>query len=203
MDNSNGIGPKAIEEIQKYIKEFPEYEQQLNTTIKMNLNSYHDILRYYQKKNDDVLLKDLQKQPSEFAVGSYGILLIEAIKRNLINVNNSQRISNFNKNADSEKQSDIAITKITNTKAIYQFNTLLGYGKFISGLGWLVIAIGIIAIIGGFASGSEVGVGISVGSLIFIILGIGMVASGQLISCFVSIEKNTRATYELLKQGQK
>ena len=87
--------------------------------------------------------------------------------------------------------------------ANYKFKTLLDYGKFISGLGWVVIIIGIIAIIVGFANGSEVGVGIAIGSIIFIILGIVMVASGQLISCFVSIEKNTRATYELLKQGQK
>lgn len=98
-----------------------------------------------------------------------------------------------------KKQEDSTTSTIP-TSTSYQFKTLLGYGKFISVIGWIVIIIGIIAIIGGFASGSEVGVGVAGGSLIFIILGIGMVASGQLISCFVSIERNTRATYELLKQ---
>ncbi len=85
-------------------------------------------------------------------------------------------------------------------KEIYHFKTLLGYGKLISGVGWVIVIIGILSIIGGLASLDEFGIAIVGGALFLIISGIGMVISGQVISCFVSIEKNTRATYELLKE---
>ena len=84
----------------------------------------------------------------------------------------------------------------------YKFKTLLGYGKVISGLGWVVAALGMVGLIGGLASGQEEGLLLAGGAFFGILLGIGMVASGQLITCFVSIENNTRSTYELLKQKQ-
>ena len=87
-------------------------------------------------------------------------------------------------------------------KEEYQFKTLLGYGKFISGFGWLVVILSVLAIIIGLASGGEEAFTVAGGAIFVIILGIGMVISGQVISCFVSIEKNTRATYELLKEKQ-
>ncbi len=107
--------------------------------------------------------------------------------------------SDFKKAKVSESEKIATQTNQTES-ASYQFKTLLGYGKFISGFGWFVVLIGIIAIIVGLASGEEAGFGIAGGALILIILGISMVISGQVISCFVSIEKNTRATYKLLKE---
>ncbi len=87
-------------------------------------------------------------------------------------------------------------------KEEYHFKTLLGLGKFISGLGWIVAAVAIIAIIAGLASGEEEGYVIAGGSVLGIISGIIMVVLGQLVSCFVAIEKNTRTTCELIKQHQ-
>jgi len=107
----------------------------------------------------------------------------------------------LSKPTQQESESKLTNKKNSNVEA-YQFKTLLGYGKFISGFGWFVVIIGIITIIGGLVSGNEAGFGIAGGALVLIILGISMVISGQVISCFVSIEKNTRATYELLKEKQ-
>jgi hypothetical protein len=80
-----------------------------------------------------------------------------------------------------------------------QFKALLGYGKFMSGLGWIVVIVGIIGIFYGLINWDFTGLGIAGIALIVIICGMALVASGQLFSCFVAIEKNTRATYEALK----
>ncbi len=79
------------------------------------------------------------------------------------------------------------------------FKTLLAYGNFTSGFGWVIIFLGIIGIIGGLASGKDIGFGIAVGGIFIILSGLSMIILGQLISCFVSIERNTRVTYELLQ----
>ena len=81
----------------------------------------------------------------------------------------------------------------------YQFKTLLGYGKFISGLGWFIVFLGIIAIIAGIASRQTTGFAAAIGGVITALMGISFIVSGQVVSCFVSIEKNTRETYEILK----
>ena len=82
------------------------------------------------------------------------------------------------------------------------FKTLLGYRKLISVLGWIwiILCIGgvVIGLLAGL-SGVHEGWLIMGGSFFSVLFGIGMVASGQLISCFVAIEKNTRATNELLQ----
>jgi len=89
-----------------------------------------------------------------------------------------------------------------------KFKTLLAYGRSISGLGWVVFAIGVIIVIAGLVALSQqnrygglmsagglglIGTGISV-----MIGGILLVVLGQTISCFVAIETNTRATYEIM-----
>jgi hypothetical protein len=84
-----------------------------------------------------------------------------------------------------------------------RFRTLGVYGKFISFLGWLLFGVSIIVGIIGFA-------GIPKGqSLLYlfagiagVLLGFVWVASGQVISCFISIEKNTRTTSEILQSSQ-
>lgn len=82
----------------------------------------------------------------------------------------------------------------------YHFKTLLGYGKLISGLGWAVVILGIITIIAGLSKAEDAWDIVAIRNIIIIILGFGMAISGQVISCFVSIERNTRATYEILKK---
>ena len=82
----------------------------------------------------------------------------------------------------------------------FDFKTLLGFGKFISGCGWIVLIFGVLAILVGIGSGEDEGFLLAGGALLAVLMGLGMVAFGQLISCFVAIEKNTRGAYKILKQ---
>jgi hypothetical protein len=83
----------------------------------------------------------------------------------------------------------------------YQFRVLLGYGKAISSLGWIVVLMGIIGFIIGLANlGHGPGILLLAGGIIISIFGLIIVASGQIISCFVSIERNTRATQETIEK---
>jgi len=81
-----------------------------------------------------------------------------------------------------------------------RFKTLLGIGKFIAGYGWLIVIGGIVALILGVSKLDEpIGIPSLIWGFSAIGLGIFSVAFGQSIECFVSIEKNTRETTELLK----
>lgn len=85
----------------------------------------------------------------------------------------------------------------------YEFKTLLGYGRFTSGLGWFIVLIAVITVlfgIMGIISKQTTGYAAALGGVIIAIGGISLVVSGQVVLCFVSIERNTRATWELLKQ---
>ncbi len=82
-----------------------------------------------------------------------------------------------------------------------QFLSLLGYGKFISGIGWFIIVCSILfSIASAGSSGGTKILFIIIGSFFSALTGFLLVVSGQLISCFVSIEKNTRLTSLLLKE---
>lgn len=82
-----------------------------------------------------------------------------------------------------------------------RFKTLLAFGKFFSAIGWVVAVIGGIMLVPGLnqlARGSQFGDGMSamVGlgtGLLVAVFGLMLVASGQGISCFVSIEGNTHS----------
>ncbi|MBI3697301.1 MAG: hypothetical protein HY238_21000 [Acidobacteria bacterium] len=88
----------------------------------------------------------------------------------------------------------------------YRFRTLLGHGKLISGFGWAAVAFG--ALLGlpglftflGDRSDRAVGGLLMIGGTILGVYGLGMVIAGQMISCFVSIERNTRVTFEVISQ---
>jgi hypothetical protein len=118
---------------------------------------------------------------------------------------NQQYCTNCGTSITGEIPKSIQTTPRSNVdqaESVYRFKTLLGYAKTISGLGWLIIGSGgtclLIALYllslksGGFWFGFL----IAAGSLV--VLGIPFVVSGQLISCFVEIEKNTRLTYQIL-----
>lgn len=88
-----------------------------------------------------------------------------------------------------------------------RFKSLLGYGKFLSGLGWVILIIGILLLVFSIlllsdSSGRSealINMGGLLLSLVLSLSGISMVIFGQTVSCFVAIEKNTRATYEMFK----
>jgi hypothetical protein len=67
------------------------------------------------------------------------------------------------------------------------------------GLGGLCLVVGVFLLIGFFFNNGDINDG---GDLpLFIILsGIGMIVSGQFVLCFVSMERNTKRTIELLKK---
>jgi len=79
-----------------------------------------------------------------------------------------------------------------------QFKTLHHLGGVISFLGWIVVALGVASFI--FMKDTfPVGTAFF-GALLIAIIGIVIVANGQLLSCFVSIEWNTKKTNELLTE---
>jgi hypothetical protein len=79
-----------------------------------------------------------------------------------------------------------------------EFATLSAYGQFLSGFGWLVVSLGAFAVILGLSS-RNLGMTVFLGGVFAIVLGVGLVVNGQVVSCFVSIERNTRASADLLK----
>ena len=77
------------------------------------------------------------------------------------------------------------------------FGTLHSLGKFISGVGWMLVFLGIVAGVQGVEaldSGQMRGLLLFYwgGALGGIVGGLLVVAQGQLFSCFVAIEENTR-----------
>jgi len=83
------------------------------------------------------------------------------------------------------------------------FVTLGALGRFISGLGWIIaVFCALLALvgIGSIMTDNRIpGVMSLYFAILGVISGIIMVAFGQLISCFVSIERNTRATLRIFQ----
>jgi hypothetical protein len=80
------------------------------------------------------------------------------------------------------------------------FRKLLRYGRFLTGCGWVLIVFAAIILVGGLLrTKNGVFTGVT-GAIAFAINGMLFVVAGQVISCFVLIEKNTRETNELLRQ---
>lgn len=93
-------------------------------------------------------------------------------------------------------------SKFTNktSSTILRFKTLLGLGQFVTILGWIIFIAGIIAIVIGIATLKENSGTITlIGGIAGLINGVLIVAIGQIISCFVSIEHNTYETADILK----
>lgn len=87
------------------------------------------------------------------------------------------------------------------------FGTLLSLGKFISGLGWVLVVLGIIVALVAFAGVSKylernpiTDITATLLGLAVAAAGIMYVASGQLISCIVAIERNTRKGKDLIER---
>lgn len=82
-----------------------------------------------------------------------------------------------------------------------KFKTLSGHGTFLLFFGWLVILIGTILAI---ALSQKIGItGTIIICAMSVLSGISFVVSGQMVACFISIEKNGRITNEMLKRLQR
>lgn len=97
------------------------------------------------------------------------------------------------------------IEDIDEIKVPFHFRTLLLLGNIISILGWLLIIGGALLLINYISSSSSYesslliqGYSSIVMSVIFIFVGFLTVANGELLSCFVTIEKNSRETNNIL-----
>lgn len=90
-----------------------------------------------------------------------------------------------------------------------RFKTLLSISKLISGVGWVIVGLAAVSGIVGIVAAMSlppppeeavmalaVGLG---GGLWLAVMGLLTVAAGQVYSCFVAIERNTRSTYEILQ----
>lgn len=86
-----------------------------------------------------------------------------------------------------------------------EFKALLGFGKLTSFAGWVGAGLGILLVLAGIVMADQailVRAVLAVGGAVMTTTGFGMVCFGQLISCFVMVERNTRATAEaILRAG--
>ena len=80
------------------------------------------------------------------------------------------------------------------------YSILMLIGKINSVLGWFVVLGGIIAVFVGFARSEFAILTISFPGMFAAIIGLLVVASGQIISCFVSTERNSKDISEILSQ---
>ncbi|MBS3944433.1 MAG: hypothetical protein KGZ42_02970 [Melioribacter sp.] len=87
-----------------------------------------------------------------------------------------------------------------------RFKTLLALGKTLNTVGQIVIWVGgliafmgLVSCIGGDAITKPLGFMALASGLLMVGLGYLIIANGQLIECFVSIEENTRQTKEQLE----
>lgn len=78
-----------------------------------------------------------------------------------------------------------------------QFLTLSGYAKVFSGIGWFVVAVGVIVTLFGLSQEDSVLLALMGGGAV-IVSGVVIVASGQLISCIVAIQRDTSKIAQML-----
>jgi hypothetical protein len=186
---------KCNSESYEYDPHKTEAHKQLNESIK---NMTHEELIEMLENQSNVYPKEVLSIATSIADKRGGLrLLKEHVKRR-----QEERVSK--RQEEGKKQSSAVIEIIGSKEEVassgYEFKTLLGYGKFISGVGWIVIILGVIGILAGISIGDDEGWLIAGGALFTALAGLGLVVSGQLVSCFVSIEKNTRVTNEILQQ---
>jgi len=84
----------------------------------------------------------------------------------------------------------------------FRFNTLLSFGHWIAGFGWVAAFASVIFMIMGIEAIKTLGIIAIISGAMSLIMSFLVVAIGQSISCFVSIEQNTFETVNLLKSMQ-
>ena len=98
----------------------------------------------------------------------------------------------FKEETSREKKIDVAASR--------DFGTLMFVGKINSFLGWIVVLGGVIGVFVGFAQGGFAILAIALPGLSAAIIGLLIAASGQMVSCLVSTERNSKDTTEILSQ---
>ena len=83
---------------------------------------------------------------------------------------------------------------------IKDYGTLRTLGKINSIVGWLVVVVGVVIVLGGMKGGGQVDLAVILPGIGVSVVGLLVVASGQMISCFVDTERHTRESSETLKQ---
>ena len=83
--------------------------------------------------------------------------------------------------------------------SVTDYGTLRVVGKINSIVGWLVVLVGFVLVVGGMEGGGQVNLAIILPGIGIFVVGLLVVASGQMISCFVDTERHTRASSETLK----
>lgn len=87
-----------------------------------------------------------------------------------------------------------------------KYGTLNTIGKIISFIGWVIFGLSIFYFIlftGNIPDDAGLAViPVAFGSVLGVVFGLLVVAQGQVITCFVSIEENTRETVELLRESE-
>jgi hypothetical protein len=101
-------------------------------------------------------------------------------------------IQAFKEETSREKKIDVAASR--------DFGTLMFVGKINSFLGWIVVVGGVMGVFVGFAQGGFAILAIALPGLFAAIIGLLIAASGQMISCLVSTERNSKDTTEILSQ---
>ena len=205
FQTETGVCIKFHQNVREYPKKF---EKRCNGKYyEFDSDKKDDYIELLNNMKDEELIDIIENRSSEYPmevltittsiVDKYG-----GIKQLKENIEKAQKEETPSLKKDEKIQSrgeSVVGAKEVST-ASYEFKTLLGYGKLVSGLGWVVVLLGLFGIIAGLGSGHNGGFLLAGGAFIACLIGLGMVAAGQLISCFVSIEKNTRTTYEILNR---
>ncbi len=81
------------------------------------------------------------------------------------------------------------------------FKTLSKLASVVSFLGWLFVGLSVLGGLGSVLWAADKGEGVIAlmaipGTLVAIVIGLIIVAHGQLINCIVAIEKNTRSAFQ-------
>ena len=81
----------------------------------------------------------------------------------------------------------------------HRFKTLSAYARLISGMGWLVVGVGLFTIIFSIIE-ADLGIMGIVSGGVAIVAGIVLVASGQLVSCIVAIQRDITTIIGLMHE---
>ena len=107
-----------------------------------------------------------------------------------------------------ENKSEKSEIRRTLNEPKIDYSSLLGISKILAGLGWigfvLLSIIGVLLILSMFVDGllgGLIGLSLAIPLVSFLIISILLIAAGQLIRCFVSIEMHTKAIYHSVKKS--
>ena len=85
VDSTQPVSPKTIKhDYSALMIDQPEYKEEIEKSQEMAESERKILEELYAKSSNETLLKKLAKEPDEYAIGAYGIMLAEIKKRNLL-----------------------------------------------------------------------------------------------------------------------